>query len=67
MKSKNTDYPQYYNVDDVPVMLKLDGESVVGVTANGKPYPIGKAIVDGYRITKGEYAKLAKELYGVEI
>lgn len=59
------EYPQYYNVDDVPVVLELDkDDKVVGKIANGKPYAIGKAIVDGYQITKKEYDALAKQLYG---
>ena len=33
-------YPRYYNVDDVPVVIELDGEDVVGKCGNGKPYPI---------------------------
>lgn len=61
-------YPAYFDVDDVPVKLELIGkgenEEVVGSLANGKPYPIGKAIVDGFKITKKEYDKLAKALYG---
>jgi hypothetical protein len=60
-------YPQYYNIDDVPVVLEEDGDYVVGKVANGRPYPIGKAIVDGYQITKEEYARLAKQLYDINI
>lgn len=62
MPSQN-DYPQYYNVDDVPVVLELDGDEVVGKCANGMPHPIGKAIVEGFEISKEEYKKLADELY----
>ncbi len=57
-------YPRYYNVDDVPVIIELDGEDVVGKCGNGKPYPIGKAYAVGYEITKEKYIKLAKKLYG---
>jgi hypothetical protein len=60
-------YPQYYNVDDVPVVLEEDGDYVVGKVANGRPYPIGKAMVDGYQITKEEYTRLAKQLYDINI
>ncbi len=63
MRLKNIKYPIYYNVDDVPVIIEEDGNDAVGKCANGKPYPIGKAVVDGYEITKAEYVKLAKDLY----
>lgn len=56
-------YPRYYNVDDIPVIIELDGEEVVGKSGNGQPYPIGKAYVDGYEITKKEYEVLVKKLY----
>ena len=56
-------YPQYYDVDDIPVVLKLDGEDVIGLCANGSPYPIGKAIVLGNPISKTEYLKLAEAVY----
>lgn len=56
-------YPQYYNVDDVPVILELEGDEVVGKIANGKPYPVGKAIVEGLTITKNDFDKLVKILY----
>lgn len=63
---QNIKYPRYYNVDDVPVIIELDGDDVVGKSANGKPYAIGKAIVDGFEITEKEYKALAKELYGLK-
>lgn len=53
-------YPQYYNVDDVPVILELEGDEVVGKIANGKPYPVGKAIVEGFGITENEYLRLCE-------
>lgn len=64
MKLEDIKYPQYYNVDDVPVTLELDGEEVIGKIANGKPYQVGKAITEGFKITKEEYITLGKELYG---
>lgn len=63
MKLKNIKYPRYYNVDDVPVILELENNMVVGKIANGKPYQIGKAIVESHKITKAKYIKLAKDLY----
>lgn len=63
MKLKNIKYPSYYNVDDVPVVLELEGDEVVGKIVNGKPFPVGKAIVEGYRITKDEYFRLAEDLH----
>ena len=59
--------PRYYNVDDIPVIIRLDGKDVVGLCANGKPYAIGKAIVLGYPISKKEYLELAKASYTVEL
>ena len=63
MKIKKLKYPVYYNVDDIPVVLELENNIVIGKTANGSPYQIGKAIVEGYKITKAKYIKLAKDLY----
>lgn len=60
---KNLQYPLYYNVDDIPVVLELDGDYVVGKSGNSKLYPIGKAVVDGYKITEKEYMVLQKTLY----
>lgn len=69
--AKEIKYPKYFNVDDVPVKLEVIGKGkdaeVVGRIANGKPYAIGKAIVDGFEITKKEYDKLAKDLYGSSV
>lgn len=59
----NTNYPQYYNVDDVPVVLELEGEEIVGKVANGRSYSVGKAIVEGFKITKKEYLHLINTLY----
>jgi len=59
-------YPLYYNVDNVPIVLLLKGETVVGKIANGRDYPIGKAIVDGYEIARDEYVALSKALYNYE-
>jgi hypothetical protein len=61
------EYPVYYEVDDIPVVLELDGDDVVGKSANGKPYAIGKAIVNGRVISKKEYKALAKELYDIDV
>jgi malate/lactate dehydrogenase len=62
------EYPKYYNVDDIPVVLELvkegDKEIVKGKCGNGQPYAIGKAMVDGNPITKDEYEQLSVELYG---
>lgn len=63
MENKILEYPKYYDVNDVPVVLELVGD-VVGKSANGMPYGIGKAIVDGYLITETEYIKMAQDLYG---
>lgn len=62
----NTTYPKYYNVDNIPIILTLTGNTILGRVANGKPYPIGKAIVEGFIISKAEYIKLAKSLYSIE-
>lgn len=64
MAVEEVKYPIYYNVDDVPVVLELEGDKVIGKVGNGKLYPIGKAIVEGYEITKAEFDRLRKELYG---
>lgn len=64
MKFEEIIYPQYYDVNDIPVVLKLDGDDVVGKSANGMPYSIGKAIIEGINISKAEYDKMAKDLYG---
>lgn len=56
-------YPIYYKVDDLPVMLSVENNEVVGQTGNGKLYPVGKAIVEGIKINKSEYLKLVKNLY----
>lgn len=64
IKIKDIKYPQYYEVNDIPVILELEGEEVVGKSANGMPYPIGKIFVTGYKITREEYVKMAKKLYG---
>lgn len=61
-------YPKYYIVDDIPVVLEeiQQGEETIiaGRCANGQPYQIGKAIVDGNEVTKKEYESAATELYG---
>jgi len=67
MKVKKIKYPLYYEVDDVPIILEEDGNDVVGHCANGQPYPIGKAIVEGHQVTRTEYNKLTKKLYGIEL
>lgn len=64
MKKEILEYPGYYDVNDIPVVLELIGDIVVGKSANGMPYGIGKAIVNGYLITKTEYIKMAQNLYG---
>lgn len=64
MKKEILKYPRYYNVNDVSVVLELVEDDVVGKSANGMPYGIGKAIVDGYLITKTKYIKMAQDLYG---
>lgn len=63
MINKNITYPIYYNVDDIPIKIALVGDEVFGLCANGKPYPIGKAVVDGFEISEEEYTRLAKNLY----
>ena len=60
---KNIKYPIYYNVDDIPVIIAEYGHEVYGQCANGRPYPIGKAIVDGFEISEGEYKKLQQNIY----
>lgn len=60
---KKIKYPRYYEVNDIPVVIMLDGEDVVGKSANGMPYPIGKTYVLGHEISRDEYVKLAKTLY----
>ena len=63
---EDSEYPLYYNVDDVPIVILLEGEEVVGKIANSMDYPIGKAVVDGYQITRQEYVALSKALYEYE-
>lgn len=58
---EDSKYPLYYNVDDVPIIIELDGDEVIGKVGNGMPYPIGKAVVDGYKITKKEYDLLVED------
>lgn len=60
-------YPAYYNIDGLPAVLKVNGMDVIGMTANGKPYSIGKVLTIGYQISKREYDQLAKDLYGIDI
>ena len=51
-------YPQYYCVDfDIFVKLVKKGKQIFGYNHLGNPYSIGKAIVDGRRITKAQYEK----------
>ncbi len=56
-------YPIYYSVNDLPVVLNIEKQEVVGRTGNGVPYPVGKTIVEGYKIKKGEFLKLTRNLY----
>ena len=54
-KHKNK-YPEYYCVDfDIFVKLVKKGNKIAGYNHLGNPYPIGKAIVDGQKITKQEF------------
>ena len=63
---EDSEYPRYYNVDDVPIVILLERDEVVGKIANGQPYPPGKAVVDGYQIPRQEYVALSKALYNYE-
>lgn len=52
----NRKYPQYYCIDfEIFVKLIKKGNEVTGYNHLGNPYPVGKAIVDGQPITKGEF------------
>jgi len=51
-------YPLYYLIDDIPIALIIEKGMVVGRAMNGRLFPIGKAIVEGYQITNDEYLKL---------
>lgn len=59
-------YPMYYSVNELPVMLNIENNEVVGRAGNGKLYPIGKTIVEGYKIKKEEYMMLIKSLYSYQ-
>ncbi|OGD95497.1 hypothetical protein A3F57_03115 [Candidatus Roizmanbacteria bacterium RIFCSPHIGHO2_12_FULL_36_11] len=63
---KNPTYPKYYNVDDIPIIIELEGDEVAGYSGNGQPYPLGKAVIDGHEISRAEYLKLRKELYNLD-
>jgi len=67
MRIKDIKYPAYFNLDDVPIALELEGDKVVCKIANGKPFPVGKAIVGDYRITKIEVGRLPMNYYPVNI
>ncbi len=60
-------YPCYYDVGDIPVILTKVKKMVIGRCANGRPFPIGKAFVEGVPITKKEYLEMAKALYTGDI
>jgi hypothetical protein len=56
-------YPQFYLIDfEIPVRLEQRGDSVLGFNVYDSPYPVGKIIAEGQKITKQEYDKLAKKL-----
>lgn len=56
--SNKPKYPEYYCIDfDIFVKLVKKGSKIAGYNHLGNPYPIGKAIVDGQRITKAQYEK----------
>lgn len=51
-------YPEYYCVDfEIFVKIIKEGDQVTAHNHLGNPYPIGKAVVDGQRITKAQYEK----------
>lgn len=56
----NNKYPRYFEVDDIYVVLDLDGDDVVAYTYGGRPYGIGKAIIEGREITQDEYKKAVR-------
>ena len=61
MRNKSK-YPEYYCIDfDIFVKLVKKGNKIYGYNHLGNPYPVGKAIVDGRRITKAQYGNGVKD------
>jgi hypothetical protein len=56
----NRPWPRFFEVDNVPVRLDLEGDTVVGSTGFGKPYAPAKALVEGFEISEEEFKRLAK-------
>lgn len=57
-------YPKYYLLEgEIPVKLSLnEAGEVEGTNHLGNPYPIGKAIVEGQKISKEEFEVRSKRL-----
>jgi phenylalanyl-tRNA synthetase beta subunit len=55
-------YPEYYCVDfEIFVKLIEEGNKIIGYNHLCSPYPIGKAISEGQKITKAQYEKGVKD------
>lgn len=54
---------EYFDVDDIPVVVYLDGEKDEYVAFNdlGNPYSMGKVITEGMKITEKQFNAMAKE------
>jgi len=57
--AKDTEYPKYYEVDDLPIMIDLEGDEVTGYTWSGHAYPPMKAMAEGRQIAKEVYEEAA--------
>jgi len=65
--TKRAKYSEYYCVDfDIFVKLVRKENKVTGYNHLGNLYPIGKAIVDGRRITKAQYDKGIEDYREIE-
>lgn len=55
-------FPKYFDVDDIPVKLYLNPKDnkVYAVNDLGNPADMGKAIVEGRKISRAEFIRFAK-------
>lgn len=53
---------EYFDVDDIPVVVYLDGDKEEYVAFNdlGNPYSMGKTITEGRKITEAQFEAMAK-------
>lgn len=52
---------EYYDKEDVPIMIVDDGKVSAGFNWEGRPYSIGRIMYEGNPITKARYDKLVKK------